>query len=81
MKREFPILRFLYDFLPILRYVKYTGSMKTVKQNGGFTLFPSKFHSMYNLFSMITVIYATIGWGEIPPFLNSETTLARYGQI
>ena len=33
------------------KYVKYTCS--TVQQNGRFTLFSSKFHSMYNLFSLI----------------------------
>ena len=33
--------------------VKYTYSMGTVKQNGRFTLLSSKFHSIYNLFSLL----------------------------
>ena len=31
--------------------------METVQQNGRFTLFSSKFHSMYNLFSLATAYY------------------------
>ena len=32
----------------------YTCSMETVQQNGRFPLFSSKFHSIYNLFSLNT---------------------------
>ena len=59
--------------------VKYTCIMKTVQQNGRFTLFSSKFHFIYNLFYLGKVHSSSYNvQGRISTCKGKRSTITDY---